>query len=208
VAAVADDDDGLGDVEVDDAPRGRGRKGRSADHLSAMFDGCSIGELARIFGKDKRTISEKIRGCKSSGMRDGFPIFHIAEAARYLIDPLVDVEAYIKQLRPNDLPPFLLKEFWAGQLAKQKFDLNDSNLWPTTDVMTVLADVFKKLKTGILLFADTIEAKTDLTDKQRALITELSDGLLVELHRTLVQGDIDQDAKLKRNKNEDLLDVE
>lgn len=177
------------------------------EHLQALFDGCSISELASIFDKDKRTVSEKIRAVKPSGMRDGFPIYHLKEAARHLVDPVVDVEAYIKQLRPNDLPPFLLKEFWAGQLTKQKFELNDASLWPTEDVMSVLAAVFKNLKTGILLFADTIEAKTDLTDKQRRLINELSDGLLVELHRTLVEGDIDADIKPKRQA-EDILAAE
>lgn len=177
------------------------------EHLQALFDGCSISELGAIFNKDKRTVAEKIRTVKPSMMRDGFPIYPLAEAAKHLCDPVVNVEEYIKQLRPQDLPPLLLKEFWAGQLNKQKFDLNDANLWPTEDVMRVLASVFKNLKTGILLFADTIEAKTDLTDKQRRLLNELSDGLLVELHRTLVEGDIDAEVKPKRQA-EDVLDAE
>lgn len=179
------------------------------EHLQALFDGCSISELAAVFNKDKRTVSEKIRNVKPSGSRDGFPIYHLREAASALADPVSpeQIEEYIKQLRPNDLPPYLLKEFWAGQLTKQKFELNDASLWPTEDVMRVLAAVFKNLKTGILLFADTIEAKTDLSDKQRKLLNELSDGLLVELHRTLVEGDIDSDVKPKR-KAEDILDAE
>ena len=176
--------------------------------IQAMCDGVTLSDLATIFHMDRRNATEKTRNLKPSAIRDGHPVFRIDEAARYLMDPLVDVEAYIKQLRPNDLPPLLLKEFWAGQLNKQKFDLNDANLWPTADVMAVLADVFKKLKTGILLFADTIEAKSDLTDKQRKLINELSDGLLVELHRTLVQGDIDDEVKRQRKNNKVLFDVE
>lgn len=177
------------------------------EHLQALFDGCSISELGAIFCKDKRTVAEKIRNVQPSMMRDGFPIYPLAEAAKYLVDPAVDIEAYIKQLRPQDLPPLLLKEFWAGQLAQQKYELNAGKLWPTVDVMMVLASVFKNLKTGILLFADTIEAKTDLTDKQRTLLNELSDGLLVELHRTLVEGDIDAEVKPK-HPVEDLLDTE
>ena len=130
----------------------------SQDHLQRLYDGCTIQELAKVFRMNAKDVSEKIRNLPSSGLRQGHPIYHLAEAARYLMDPLVDVEAYIKKLRPNDLPPFLLKEFWSGQLNKQKYELNAANLWPTVDVMTVLADVFKKLKSGILLFADTIEA--------------------------------------------------
>lgn len=182
----------------------------SQEHIQALCDGVTMSDLAIIFHMDRRNCSEKIRNLKPSMIRDGHPVYRIDEASRHLMDPLVDIEAYIKQLRPNDLPPLLLKEFWAGQLNKQKFDLNDANLWPTSDVMAVLADTFKKLKTGILLFADTIEAKSDLTDKQRKLINELSDGLLVELHRTLVEGDIDDEVKPKRKKQEvaNLLDLE
>lgn len=174
--------------------------------MQLLLDGCSVSELASLFNKDKRTVSERIRNVKPSGDRNGFPIYHLAEASKYLCDPVVNVEEYIKQLRPQDLPPYLLKEFWLGQLTKQKFELNDAKLWLTEDVMRVLANVFKNLKTGILLFADTIEAKTDLTDKQRRLLNELSDGLLIELHRTLIEGDIDADVKPKRQA-EDVLDA-
>lgn len=173
-----------------------------------MFDGCSISELAAVFNKDKRTVSEKIRGIKPSGERYGVPIYHMREAARLLCDPIseADIEDYIKQLRPNDLPPMLLKEFWNGQLSKQKFELAEGALWQTDDVLRVLTETFKKLKTGVLLFADTIEAKTELTDKQRRIINELSDGLLVELHKTLVEDtDVDVSTGIAA---EDLFDPE
>jgi len=181
---------------------------RPQEYIQALCDGVTISDLAHVFHMDRRNVTEKIRNLKPSMLREGHPVYRIDEASRYLMDPLVDIEAYIKQLRPNDLPPLLLKEFWAGQLNKQKFDLNDENLWPTPDVMAVLAKVFKTLKQGVLLFADTIEAQTDLTEKQRRLITQLSDGLLVELHRTLVEGDIDAETKPKRRQAEDVLITE
>jgi hypothetical protein len=200
-----------------DAPKRRGRppgtgnkpgpkNQKTPEHQGLIYEGCSISELAAIFGNDRRTVTEKLRTCPQAGTRQGYPIYTVAAAAAYLVEPLVDIEAYIKRLRPQDLPPLLTKEFWAGQIAKQKFQLNDSKLWPTEDVMTVLADVFKRLKSGILLFADTVEAKSELTDLQRKLINELSDGLLIELHRTLVEGDIDADDKLKLQLGEDLLE--
>lgn len=192
------------------APKRRGRppgiRAKTPEHQGQIYEGVSISELAAIFHMDRRTVTEKTRSCPTAGTRDGYPIYSIAAAAGYLVEPLIDIEAYIKRLRPQDLPPLLTKEFWAGQIAKQKFQLNDSKLWPTEDVMTVLADVFKRLKAGILLFADTVEARAELTELQRKLINELSDGLLIELHRVLVEGDIDADAKLKRQQGEDVLE--
>ena len=184
---------------------------RPQEYLQLLFDGCSISELAAVFGFNKKVVAEKLRGARQNGERNGFPIYQIPEASRYLNDPLVatdDIEAYLNKCNPSDLPPKLMKEFWVGQLSKQKFELNQANLWPTEDVMLVLADVFKKLKTGILLFADTIDAKSELLPKQRALLTELSDALLTELHRTLIEGDLDVTPRLKRSLLEDVLDVD
>lgn len=162
-----------------------------------LMDGVTLDHLALIFAKDRRSVQSIMRNVQPYGYRKNNPVYSIAEASRYLMEPMVDIEQYIKKLRPNDLPPMLLKEFWAGQLNKQKFDLQASRLWPTDKVLAVFADVFKKLKQGILLFSDTIEAKTELTEKQRQLLNGLADGLLVELHRTLIEGDIEESIKEK-----------
>jgi hypothetical protein len=158
-----------------------------------MVDGVSLSDLALIFHKDRRSVQQIMRDVPPCGVRGGSPIFSIMEASRYLMTPLVDIEGYIKKLRPNDLPPLLLKEFWSGQLNKQKFSLQAGDLWPTEDVQAVFAAVFKALRQGVLLFADSIEARTELTPKQRDVLHEMSDALLVELHRTLVQGDVEPD---------------
>lgn len=167
------------------------RETKTGEYLQALEDGLNVTELSRLFHRDRREVQIILRDVKPNGVRMSVPIYRIDEAAKYLVKPNLDVEEYIKKLRPNDLPPLLTKEFWAGQLNKQKYELQSGNLWPTDDVMAVFANVFKILKQGILLFSDTIEARTELSEKQRSILNELSDGLLVELHRSLIEGDVD-----------------
>lgn len=168
---------------------------RDKELLSALFDGVSISVLADLFGKDKREVSKLIRNVTPTGKRGGFDIFSIRDAAKYLVEPNIDLGEYIKNLRPNDLPPMLQKDYWAAQRSRQIYEAEAGDLWPTDEVREVFAEVFKKLRTGILLFTDTIEAKTELTDKQRTLITSMSDALLDELHKSLIEGDPDVDTR-------------
>jgi hypothetical protein len=180
----------------------------SSTYLEYLTEGCSISDLAVIFSKCKRTVSQRLRNCKASGHRRGYLIYNVAEASRFLMDPLVDIEAYIRQADPNDVPPLLLKEFWSGQLNKQRFETGEANLWPTADVKVMFIDVFEKLRAGIRSFSGSVDAQTGLSEKQRKLMSELSAGLLVELQRTLVDGDIDDEVKhRRRSKADDVLEL-
>lgn len=160
---------------------------RSEEEKSTIYEGASISELALLFGKDKRRVAELIREVEPSGMRAGYPVFPIGEAAKYLVDPIVDIEAWIKKLRPNDLPPFLQKEFWAAQRQRQQYELTQGSLWSTEDVQLALGEAFKSLKSSIRLWADNIERQTSLTEDQRRIITKMSDAMLLDLHRALVE---------------------
>lgn len=121
---------------------------------------------------------------------------------------MFDIEACLRAAEPGTVPPKLFKEFWDGQIARQRFEDIEANLWPTPEVRATFFDVFEKLDTGIRAFAGNIDAQTDLTDKQRSLLQELSSGLLVEIRRTLIEGDIDERIKPGRPKAEGLLEFE
>lgn len=159
---------------------------RSPDEKQSLYDGASISELSLIFGKDKRRVAELIRTVEPSGMRAGYPVFAIGDAAPFLVDPIVDVESWIKRLRPNDLPPFLQKEFWSAQRQRQQYEITQGNLWSTEDVQMALGEAFKSLKSAIRLWSDVIERQTALTEEQRQIIMKLSDSMLLDLHRSLI----------------------
>jgi predicted transposase YdaD len=166
---------------------------RTTEEKAILFDGVSISVLALIFGKDKRDVSQKIREVKPSGMNAGFPVYAMKDVAPYLCDPVMNVEEYLSQLKPDKLPSQLQKDFWQAQLSRQKFEVNKGDLWDTDAVVAAMAEVFKRLKTTVLLFSDSVEARVGLDERQRKVILELSDALLVDLQQTLLEGKFDGD---------------
>jgi len=167
----------------------------------AIYDGASINQLSAIFGRDDKTISKLIRHVKPSGKRHNKDIYSIKEAARYLVEPVIDEETFIRTItRTQDLPPYLQKEFWAAQLNRQKYQIQEGELWPTDKVLAVFNEVFKRLKMTIRLFEDTIEARTELSQAQRKIVREMSDGLQDMLRRSLIEGDYEIDEKSEREK--------
>ena len=49
----------------------------------------------------------------------------------------------------------------------------------------VISGAFKVLRLTILMFVDTVEQRTQLSDEQRRIVQELGDGLLASLERTV-----------------------
>lgn len=170
-----DDDDDEPDSKVQD------------DTTKALlFDGASVSQLGRMFKHDNRTVAKKIQGLRPCGRRAGHPIYDVAEAARYLVIPLGDIEDHIRKMRPEDLPPALMKEFWAGQTARQNFEENQGDLWRTGDVMAHLSKTFMAMRTALLLLPDMVEKSVELTDKQRGIVQRGVDGAMKELHNNLI----------------------
>ncbi len=181
------EDDGLGDDLAEQTVPIAGVNSYSARQREAIQAGFSLSVLCEIFGKDKRDGRARLKDLQPSGYRAGFPVYDLKEAARYLVDPVVDVEEFIKKLRPQDLPMALQSEFWKAQNARLKFEEDTGNLWRTEKVVAVLADVFRTIRQTVSLFSEAIERQTDLTEKQRQLIIQLTDGLLNDIGDALAK---------------------
>lgn len=169
--------------------------------MMLIHDGMSVAQLSQAFHMDAAKVRKLVRDVKPSERKKGgnVDLYPLKEAARYLVEPVIDEETFIRSItRTQDIPPFLQKEYWAALLNKQRYLLQEGDLWPTDDVLAVLAEVFKKLKTGIQLFSDTIESRTELTQKQRQIIDELADGLCLELRRILVEGQFEREHTSER----------
>lgn len=163
-------------------------KGGALDERSKemIFDGASVSQLVEIFKLDARTIAKKIRALTPSGKRHGYPIYHIRDVAKYVVDPVGNLEDKIKRMHHRDLPPMLLKEFWAGQNARLKFEEDQGDLWRTEVVLQHYAEAFKTMRTEILLVADAIDRTAEMSDRQRALLRKTMDGMLKNLRTALV----------------------
>lgn len=160
---------------------------------SMIFQGANLTQLSKLFGMEKRDITPKILDVYPVGKRGGYDIYSIKEVAPYLVKPLYDVENYIRRMSFKDLPKELSKEFWAGQRAKQEFDIKAGNLWATEEVIEKFGDAVKTLRMGMLLIPDTLARQAGLTEAQRTVVQASVDSMLNDLSNALIEKFVEVD---------------
>lgn len=184
-------------------PRGRGRPRKPKprpDILGVKIErdleigvreniaGVTITWLASIFRMNRETVQRRLGACPVIRRTVGDqPLFDIAQASAFLVKPKIDIADWVRSLRPADLPPYLQSEFWDAQNKRQKWEENAGDLWRTEKVVEVFADVFKTIKETVQLWTDLVERKQGLTGEQRALLTQMTDGLQDDLYKKLIE---------------------
>lgn len=157
------------------------------DYEEEFFNGMTVPRLAQLFRLDRRTVTEKLRGVRPTGERRGAPTYHVVDAAPYLVEPIIDIEEYLRTCGPADLPPALQAQYWNAQNGMLKYKENAGDLWRTQQVLEVLTGAFRSLTQSLRLLADRVEAQTGLTDEQRAIIEkQISDKALNTLRKRLI----------------------
>lgn len=173
--------------------RARRSNANDADTEAMLFQGANITQIAKLFRMDRRDVTPKILDVPQCGTRGGYPIYFIHEVAPHLVKPMYDIETYLKRMHHNDLPKNLTKEFWAGLRARQQYELEAGDLWPTDKVVEVLGEAFKQLRMSLLLMGDSVEREMAFTEKQRDRLQAMIDGALTELADGLVTKFKDED---------------
>lgn len=155
---------------------------------SILYKGANMSQLSVLFKVDDRVLKEKMYGIQPVGKRHNANIYDVAEVAGRMgkLTP-EQVDAAMKRLNHADLPKQLSKEYWAGLRSRQEYMLKDGQLWPTDEVIRTLGEVFKLVKMSAMLCTDAVERQVELSDRQRNIIKQQMDGMLVDLNAKLVE---------------------
>lgn len=204
-----DRDDDLSDFEGPAVPQVVKGGGQipAGELLGIMNAGVSVSFLSQFFGQTKEHVAAKLNGVRVVGStRVGTSLYDAREAFGRLARPSPEqVMEYVKKMRPNDLPPIMQKEFWDAALKRQKFERDAGELYRLDEIEAVLAEIFKTFRLSVMLFADTVARETGITNAQRKLITELSDTLLADVRKGLLENEAFDKARTMREVNEELI---
>lgn len=183
---------------------------QATELMEILARGVGLTFLANFFGQAKEHVAAKMAGVKVVGKtKHGTPAYDAKEAFARLARPSPEqVMEYVKKMRPNDLPPIMQKEYWTAALSRQKWEKEAGELWRTEDVVDAMAEVFKSTRMTIMLFSDTVARETGITNKQREIITALSDQLLEDLRDSLVNNPKFDEYRHSRAIAEDYLGTE
>ena len=126
--------------------------------------GLSIGDLAAAFRVSRFVMTGAIGTLAPVGRRHRSPLYAIADVAPLIVKPTVEVESYIKGLKPKDLPPSLQKAFWDAQEARQSYEEKAGNLWHTHRVQSVIGILVMIVRQRLVLATDQIDRMAPLTE--------------------------------------------
>lgn len=148
----------------------------------------TMAQLAQMFRTDSKSLPQRLQGLQSAGTNQrGYKVFWINEAASRLVRPGYEIEEYIRQMSPQELPPLLSKEFWNGQNARIKFEEQMGRLWPTDRVVEVFGAGLAALRIAILLLRDGVEREEVLTEAQTAAVQRLMDSAINDAREAVVE---------------------
>lgn len=170
--------------------RGEGEPLKPDMQLAHVYGGVTADWLAHIFGADRRTIQKKLAKATDAQLGNdsrGSMKYSLPHAVAYLVRPKVDIAAWIRGLRPQDLPPVLNDAYWAAMLKRQKWEENARELWRTEDVLSVFSDTAFMYKTTTQLWVEELDRHHTLTPEMRNTINQLVDNLLEQVHENLVE---------------------
>lgn len=140
-----------------------------------------MSQIAKLFRTDAKTLPQRMHGVVSVGKRAGYKVYNIAEAAGRLVKPGYEIEEFIRQMSPQEMPPLLQKEYWNGQKARLAFEKELGNLWPTEDVVEHTAVLQQGIRQAINLATDEVDREESFTTGQRKVFRRIMDNAIVEM---------------------------
>ena len=147
----------------------------------------TMSQIAQMFETDAKTLPQRMKGVIPAGKRNGYKVYRIRDAASRLVKPGYEIEDYIRQMSPQELPPLLNKEFWNGQRARQAYEKEMGNLWPTEDVVELFVVLCQGIRQTLILVSDDVEREEGFTDGQRRAFRRITDAAIVTLQEKLTE---------------------
>jgi hypothetical protein len=145
----------------------------------------TMAQIAQLFNTDAKTLPKRLRGVVPKGTRRGYKVYNIAEAAAMLVRPGYEIEDFIRQMSPQELPPLLSKEFWNGQNSRINYEKAMGHLWPTEDVVGAFGEILNVVRMTVLLVADDVDREAGLTEPQRLIIRRIMDAMISTMQENI-----------------------
>lgn len=138
----------------------------------------------------RQNVERKLTDCPVAGTsQTGSPLYHVADAAQYLVRiKLTDemVRETLQKADPKDFPAFTNKMFWEGLAVRRKYEEQVGDLWHTSDTIAAAAGAFNAIRMSLLLLPDELSDKAGLNEQQRTLVQDIVDSMLESLRDALV----------------------
>lgn len=159
----------------------------SPDLRTVLTQGATSRQLAQMFQMDQVTVDRRLAAVRPVGERDGRHIWRVKDAAPTLVPLPTDAVDRVLRMGHMDLPPMLRKEYWQGQAQQLKVLEQEGHIWRTEAVQRYVGEAFREVRMEIKLLQDGLERNTELTERQRNLLSNAIDGCLTGIRDRLIE---------------------
>lgn len=172
-------------TDLDERLQAKAAQQKNTDMLGladSATQGVTVSFLAQVFVMDPNKVKRLLVNCpikhsRKRGRTQTQHLYDLATAAKYLVEPNINVEDVLKQIKKEDMPPAINTAFWDAALKRQKWEENAGELWRTETIRGVIGSMFQTIKFTIQLWGDTIERQTGLAEEQREILNGMTDDL-------------------------------
>ena len=158
--------------------------------ISAIYEGMNRSQLKQLFKVDLSKINEACSKVAPAGEKHGAPIWRVHEIAPHIVKaeiPDEKIADHIRRMSATDLPMTLRAEFWKGEKTRLEVMEKSGDLWPTSQVVSHVGELLKLVKMTAQLTGDAVERQVELSDRQRAIIKSLMDGMLTDMRKAMIE---------------------
>lgn len=145
--------------------------------LETVVKGVSVTWLAKALRMDLADVKRRLASVAPMHGAKTQAHYDLKTAVPHLVDPVQDVEQYIRNMDSKMLPPRLQEGFWKGQQVRLRTMRESKELWDTGQVVEVFGIVFKKIRDQTNLWLDTLDDVEHMTEKQRHATEQLVHAL-------------------------------
>ena len=150
-----------------------------------ILKGVTATWFARVLRMDVNSVKARLRHVTPMGNSFRQAVYDLKTALPHLVDPVTDIETFLRNMDPKMMPIQLTSSFWQAEKARMVTMEMASRLWPTEVVLTGYAHIFRILRNDTRLWLDTLDEATPLTDKQRETFGQLIDGMMDSIYLKL-----------------------
>jgi hypothetical protein len=145
--------------------------------------GVSVQWLAKAFRMTRHAVEKKVGDLRPIARGTyGNPLYDLPEAAAYLIEPKIDIDAYLKNIKPEKLPERLRESVWNSMLKRQRWEEKAGDLWRTDIVMTRFAETLANVRQQLQQIPDRVERLTGLSIDQYKIVRNAIDQVQEEIY--------------------------
>jgi hypothetical protein len=142
--------------------------------------------LALIFDMDPATVKKRLLQVRPTRFAGTRPLYDFKEACKYLVEPVIDLDLYIRSIDVNKLPNLLNKTYWEAKRIRLKYMLEAGDAWHTEDVLEVFGRVAMTIKDRVQMWSENIREAAGLSDDQHAKFRQMVDDMQTDIHAALV----------------------